>query len=177
AELARMTMTFGGRYAPVYGSGTTAQTNRAPGAAAHLVRVKADVETGDVQVLQYVAAQDVGRAINPASVDGQIMGGVAQGIGWGLYESMIYDNRGTLLTASFLDYAVPGMDAVPPIETIILEIPAPVGPFGGKGIGEPPVVPGAAAIANAIADAIGVRIYEIPMTPEKIVRAVQANGG
>jgi CO/xanthine dehydrogenase Mo-binding subunit len=69
------------------------------------------------------------------------------------------------------------MEAVPPIETIILEIPAPVGPFGGKGIGEPPVVPGAAAIANAIADAIGVRVYEIPMTPEKVVRAARANGG
>jgi len=177
AELARMTMTFGGRYAPVYGSGTTAQTNRAPGAAAHLARVKADPETGEVRVLQYIAAQDVGRAINPASVDGQIMGGVAQGIGWGLYEGMVFDDRGTLLTASFLDYAVPGMDAVPPIETIILEIPAPVGPFGGKGIGEPPVVPGAAALANAIADAIGVRVYEIPMTPERIVRAGQANGG
>jgi len=72
---------------------------------------------------------------------------------------------------------VPSMEAVPPIETIILEIPAPVGPFGGKGIGEPPVVPGAAALANAIADSIGVRVYEIPMTPERIVRAVQANGG
>jgi CO/xanthine dehydrogenase Mo-binding subunit len=177
AEIARMTMSFGGRYAPVYGSGTTAQTNRAPGAAAHLVRVKADPETGDVRVLQYVAAQDVGRAINPASVDGQIMGGVAQGIGWGLYESMVYDDHGTLQTASFLDYAVPSMEAVPPIETIILEIPAPVGPFGGKGIGEPPVVPGAAALANAIADSIGVRLYEIPMTPERVVRAVQANGG
>ena len=176
AELARMTMTFGGRYAPVYGSGTTAQTNRAPGAAAHLVRVKADPETGDVRITRYVAAQDVGQAINPASVDGQIMGGVAQGIGWGLYESMVYDDRGTLLTASFLDYAVPDIGAVPPIETVILEIPAPVGPFGGKGIGEPPVVPGAGAIANAIADAIGVRVYEIPMTPERVVRAAQANG-
>jgi CO/xanthine dehydrogenase Mo-binding subunit len=177
AELARMTMQFGGKYAPVYGSGTTAQTNRAPGGAAHLVRVKADPETGDVRILRYVAAQDVGRAINPASVDGQIMGGVAQGIGWGLYESMVYDDRGTLQTASFLDYAVPSVGAVPSIETIVLEIPAPVGPFGGKGIGEPPVIPGAGAIANAIADAIGVRVYEIPMTPERVVRAAQANGG
>ncbi|MHB8646291.1 MAG: xanthine dehydrogenase family protein molybdopterin-binding subunit [Thermomicrobiales bacterium] len=176
AELARMTMQFGGRYAPVYGSGTTAQTNRAPGSAAHLVRVKADPETGDVRLLRYVAAQDVGRAINPASVDGQIMGGVAQGIGWGLYEGMVYDNNGTLLTASFLDYAVPAIQSIPPIETIIVEIPAPVGPFGGKGIGEPPVIPGAGAIANAIADAIGVRVYEIPMTPERVVRAAQANG-
>lgn len=176
SELARMTMQFGGRYAPVYGSGTTAQTDRAPGAAAHLVRVKADPETGDVQIVRYVAAQDVGRAINPASVDGQIMGGVVQGIGWGLYESMVHDDNGTLLTASFLDYAVPAIKSVPQIETVIIEIPAPVGPFGGKGIGEPPVIPGAGAIANAIADAINVRVYEIPMTPERVVRAAQ-NGG
>lgn len=175
ADLARMTMTFGGRYAPVYGSGTTAQTNRAPGAAAHLVRVKVDAETGDVRVVNYIAVQDVGRAINPAAVDGQIMGGVAQGIGWGLYERMVYDRNGTLQTASFLDYALPGMETVPEIETIILEIPAPVGPFGGKGIGEPPVVPGAAAIANAITDAIGTRVYEIPITPERLAMA-HANG-
>src|SRR5262249_41072840 len=124
----------------------------------------------------YVAAQDVGRAINPASVDGQIMGGVAQGIGWALYESMVYDDNGTLLTGSFMDYAVPQMISVPDIETVVLEIPAPVGRFGGKGIGEPPIVPGAGAIANAINDAIGVRLYEIPMTPERVARAAQANG-
>jgi CO/xanthine dehydrogenase Mo-binding subunit len=171
-----MTMQFGGKYAPVYGSGTTAQSNRAPGAAAHLARVHADPETGEVRVLNYVAAQDVGRAINPASVDGQIMGGVAQGIGWALYESMVYDENGTLLTGSFMDYAVPQMISVPEIETVVLEIPAPVGPFGGKGIGEPPVVPGAGAIANAISDAIGVRLYEIPMTPERVARAAQTNG-
>lgn len=176
ADLARLSMSFGGKYEPVQGRGTTAITDRAPGAAAHLAQVKVDPETGDVRVTRYVAAQDVGQAINPAAVEGQMMGGVAQGIGWGLLEGMVFDDRGTLLTASFLDYALPAMEHVPAIETIILEIPAPVGPFGGKGVGEPPVVPGAAAIANAIDAATGTRFYEIPFTPERVLRGL-ANGG
>lgn len=176
ADIAKLTMSFGGRYEPVHGRGTTAITDRAPGAAAHLAQVKVDAETGDVRVTRYVAVQDVGQAINPAAVEGQMMGGVAQGIGWGLYEGMVFDERGTLLTASFLDYALPAMEQIPAIETIIIEIPAPVGPFGGKGVGEPPVVPGAAAIANAIDDATGTRLTEIPFTPERVMRGM-ANGG
>lgn len=175
AELARLSMSFGARYEPVQGRGQTAITDRAPGAAAHLAQVRVDPETGEVQVTRYVAAQDVGQAINPAAVEGQIHGGVAQGIGWGLYESMVFDERGTVVTASFLDYAVPTPGFVPAIETVIIEKPAPVGPFGGKGIGEPPVVPVAGAIANAIDSAVGVRLTEIPFTPEKVMRAIQGS--
>ncbi len=177
AELARLSMSFGARYEPVQGRGQTAITDRAPGAAAHLCQVRVDPETGEVQVTRYVAAQDVGQAINPAAVEGQIHGGVAQGIGWGLYERMVFDERGTVVTASFLDYAVPTTGFVPQIETVIIEKPAPVGPFGGKGIGEPPVVPVAGAIANAIDSAVGVRLTEIPFTPEKVMRAIQNGAG
>lgn len=172
AELARMTMVFGGRHAPVYASGTVAQATGFPGAAAHLARVRVDRETGDVRIVRYVAVQDVGRAINPAEVEGQIEGGVVQGVGWALYEGIVYDENGTVLTASFLDYAMPHMNAVPEIETIVLEVPAPEGPFGLKGVGEPPVVPGAGAIANAVADAVGVRLHTIPLTAEEIVRGL-----
>jgi len=172
SELARLSMSFGARYEPVQGRGQTAITDRAPGAAAHLAQVRVDPETGEVDVTRYVAAQDVGRAINPAAVEGQMHGGVAQGIGWGLYEGMVFDEHGTLITASFLDYVLPGPGFIPPIETLIIEKPAPMGPFGGKGIGEPPVVPGAAALANAVDSAVGARVTEIPLVPERVLRAI-----
>ena len=103
-------------------------------------------------------------------------GGVAQGIGWGLYEGMVFDEHGTVITASFLDYALPSTGFVPQIETLIIEKPAPMGPFGGKGIGEPPVVPGAAALANAIDNAVGARLTEIPFLPERVLRAITERG-
>ena len=171
ADLARLTMQFGGRHAPVYGSGTVALDDALPAATAHLARVRVDPETGDVLLLRYVAVQDVGRAINPAAVEGQIIGGVVQGIGWGLYEGMAHDESGTLLTATLLDYALPRAAAAPSIEAIALEHPAAGAPFGAKGVGEPPLIPPAAAIANAIAAASGARVCELPITPERVVRA------
>jgi CO/xanthine dehydrogenase Mo-binding subunit len=173
ADLARLTMVFGGRYAPVYASGTIALEQGFSAATAHLARVRVDPETGEVAVLRYVAAQDAGRAINPALVEGQIIGGAVQGFGWGLYEGMEYDERGTLLTATLLDYALPRADTTPPIDAIILEHPAPGTPFGAKGVGEPPLVPPAAALANAIAAASGARVHDLPITPERIARALR----
>lgn len=176
AELARLTMVFGGEHPPVYGSGSFALKQGYPGATVHLARVRVDPETGEVRLLRYVAVQDVGRAINPAAVEGQIAGGAVQGIGWGLYEGMEYDESGTLLTATLLDYALPRAEGLPPIETIVLEVPAPHNPFGLKGVGEPPIMLGAAALANAVADALGARVYELPITPERVLRARGAVG-
>ena len=119
--------------------------------------VRVDRETGAVRVLQYVIAQDVGRALNPAIIEGQLHGGATQGLGWALHEAMVYDERGQLLTGTFLDYAIPTAPIVPEFETIIVEVPAPDGPYGAKGIGEGPVCGASAAVANAVTDATGVR--------------------
>jgi CO/xanthine dehydrogenase Mo-binding subunit len=141
--------------------------------AAHLAHVRVDRETGEVEHLRHVIAQDVGRALNPALVEGQMRGGVAQGIGWALYEELAHDEDGRLLTGSFLEYAIPTSECVPEIETLIVEVPAPDGPFGAKGIGEAPVVAAPAAIANAVCAAAGVRLRELPMTAPRVWAALR----
>ena len=119
-------------------------------------------------LLAHVVAQDVGKALNPALVEGQMQGGAAQGIGWALLEELAYNEEGQLRGGSFAEYALPSTDQVPPIETLIVEVPAPDGPFGAKGVGEPPVVAAPPAIANAIAAATGARLTELPMTPARV---------
>jgi CO/xanthine dehydrogenase Mo-binding subunit len=171
-EIARKTLRFGGRYEPIEGHGGSAQTRGAPSVAAHLSHVRVDRETGEVELLGHVIAQDVGRALNPALVEGQMRGGTTQGIGWALFEELVHDESGQLVTGSFLDYALPVAERVPSIETIIVEVPAPDGPFGAKGIGEAPVVAAPAAIANAIAAAVGVRLHELPMTAPRVWAAL-----
>lgn len=143
---------------------------------AHAVEVAVDIETGEVTVVQSVACHDVGQCINPAAVEGQIEGGAAQGQGYALTEEMIYRD-GKLMTPSFSEYLIPTALDVPKVKSIILESRSGLGPFGAKGIGEPSLTPVAPAIANAVADAIGVRIYDLPITPEKIVRALNARAG
>ena len=118
-------------------------------------------------------AQDVGRALNPALVEGQMRGGATQGIGWALFEELAHDEDGRLLTGSFLTYAIPVAERVPEIDTIIVEVPAPDGPYGAKGIGEAPVVAAPAAIANAVAAAAGVRMHELPMTAPRVWAALR----
>jgi CO/xanthine dehydrogenase Mo-binding subunit len=125
-------------------------------------------------VVEYVAVHDVGRAINPAMVEENIHGGVAQGIGWALYEQMLYDEAGRLVTSSLLDYTLPGSHQIPTIESVILEIPSQSGPYGLRGVGEPPVIPVAAAIANAVSAATGQRLTAIPITAEALHRAVSS---
>ena len=147
----------------------------APGFGVHLVRVRVEPETGHVSVLNYIAVQDVGFALNPLLVEGQMHGGIVQGIGMALQEAMIYDEDGQLLTGSFTDYGIPLAADVPHIETILMEIPSPLGPFGARGVGEPPVIAGAAAIANAIRDATGVRLTRLPMLFEPLWRALQSS--
>ncbi len=172
-EIATRSMSFGARYAPVYGRGSVAITGGAPMFTAHVARVAVDPETGQTTVLEYAAAQDIGFAINPAEVEGQMMGGIVQGLGWALYEQMQYDEQGQLLNSSFMDYAIPGARVAPKIDTLLVEVSSANGPFGAKGVGEPPVIPGAAVIANAIAAAVGVRVTRIPMTPERVFMAFQ----
>ena len=125
-----------------------------------------------MRVLDYVAAQDVGFAINPAAVEGQIHGGVTQGLGWALFEGFVYDENGQLLTSNLMDYALPHSVDVPRITPILVEVPSGLGPFGAKGVGEPPVVPVGATIANAIFDAVGVRVTQLPITPERLFKAM-----
>jgi CO/xanthine dehydrogenase Mo-binding subunit len=173
-EIAQKALRFGGRYEPIEGHGGSAQTSGAPSVAAHLSHVRVDRETGEVQLLRHVIAQDVGRALNPALVEGQMRGGVTQGMGWALFEELEHDEDGRLLTGSFLDYALPTAERVPEIETLIVEVPAPDGPFGAKGIGEAPVVGAPAAVANAVAAAIGKRLYELPMTSPRVWKALRS---
>jgi CO/xanthine dehydrogenase Mo-binding subunit len=171
-ELASEVLAFGSPYAPVEGHGRVSQNNPAPQAAAHISHVKVDRDTGAVEVLGHIIAQDVGRALNPALVEGQMHGGVVQGLGWALFEELVHDEHGQVVTGTLVDYALPTASALPPIDTEIVEVPAPDGPFGAKGVGEPPVIGVAAAVANAVAAATGTRIYRLPMTPERVWRAL-----
>jgi len=158
----------------VVGVGSVGVFNRLPSFACHVAEVEVDPETGRVEVLRYVAVQDCGIAINPPVAGGQVQGGAVQGIGMALSEALRYDESGQPVSAGFLDYKMPSALDVPDIETVLVEKPAVDGPFGAKGIGEPPVVPPPATIANAIHNAIGVRITSLPITPEKIRAALRA---
>ncbi len=171
-EILKKSMAFGAKYAPVFGNGSIPSPKPSPGFAAHLAKVRVDRETGSAQLLDYVVVQDVGFPINPAAVEGQMRGGAVQGIGWGLLEAMVYDEGGTLLNGTLADYALPKAGDVPPMDIVMVQVPSDVGPFGAKGVGEPPVIPGGAAIANAIADACGVRLDTLPITPQKILAAL-----
>lgn len=171
AELARASMQFGARHEPVLGQGGSAIVVRSPAFAAQLAEVEVDRETGETRVVRHLVVQDVGRAINPAEVEGQIHGGVAQGVGWALLERMPHDASGQLLAGTLMDYALPHGVETPPVETVLLERPSEHGPFGAKGVGEPPVVAAPAAIANAVADATGRRFTDLPITAEAIARA------
>ncbi|MDA0142139.1 xanthine dehydrogenase family protein molybdopterin-binding subunit, partial [Solirubrobacter deserti] len=173
ADLAAKTYTFGSPHRPIEGYGSSAQVSRAPGAAAHLSHVKVDRETGEVRLLAHVIAQDVGKALNPALVEGQMHGGAVQGIGWALLEELGHTEDGQLQGGTFAEYALPSTDQVPPIETLLVEVPAPDGPFGAKGVGEPPVCGVPAAIANAIAAATGIRLGVLPMTPARVWALLQ----
>jgi CO/xanthine dehydrogenase Mo-binding subunit len=174
-RIAELSTEWSARYPPVLGRGAAAPEARAPAFAVHLAEVEVDVETGQVQPLRHVVVQDVGRALNPAAIEGQIGGAVAQGVGWALLERMGYDANGHLQTATLLDYALPAAGQVPPVEAVLVEVPSESGPFGARGVGEPPVIAAAAAIANALADATGHRFTDLPIT-SAAVRAALAGG-
>jgi CO/xanthine dehydrogenase Mo-binding subunit len=137
--------------------------------AGHIADVEVDPETGKVQVLRYTAVQDVGTAIHPSYVEGQIQGGVAQGVGMALNEEYYYDEDGVMRNSSLLDYRMPTALDLPLIDTILVEVPAPEHPYGVRGVGEVPIVPPLATIANAINDAIGIRMRKLPASPRAII--------
>jgi len=138
----------------------------------HLADVEIDTRTGQVRLLRYIAAHDVGRAINPMSVRGQILGGAVQGIGQALSEEVVLED-GVNMSGALFQYLIPTAADLPELEAIVLESGEGLGPFGARGIGEPPIGPSAAAIANAIADAVDIRLTELPMRPEKVWRALR----
>ena len=134
-----------------------------------MVDVEVDPETGKVDVLRYTVLQDAGKAIHRAYVEGQFQGGAAQGIGWALNEEYIYNDKGQMENTGFLDYRIPVCSDLPMISTVIVEEPNPRHPFGVRGIGETPIIPPMAAVANAVSRATGVRFAELPMSPPKIM--------
>ena len=143
---------------------------------AHVCVVEVDGETGEIEILRYVAVDDVGNVINPMIVDGQVHGGVAQGIGQALYERAIYDENGQLLSGSMMDYTVPNATQIPFIETARTVTPSPSNPMGLKGVGETGTIAATQAVVNAVVDALaplGIRQMEMPMTPERVWRAIQ----
>jgi CO/xanthine dehydrogenase Mo-binding subunit len=160
---------------PVVGYGTTGNFPRMPSFCAHVADVEVDPETGRVKLLRYCASQDVGLAINPIACVGQVQGGIAQGVGMALSEAITYRD-GQPMNTGFLDYKIPSSLDLPMIETTLVEKPAVEGPFGAKGIGEPPCVPVPAAIAAALYNAVGVRVTSLPITPEKLRQAIKAAG-
>jgi CO/xanthine dehydrogenase Mo-binding subunit len=169
-KLVALSTEFMGRYKPVHATGRSAVLEASPQFTVHIARVRTDAETGAFELTGYAAIQDVGRAINPPEIAGQIHGGAVQGVGRALGEQLVYDVDGQLRTASFLDYEMPSVDQIPDIDVRLIEVPSPVGPLGAKGVGEPPAIPGPAAIANALARATGIRLRDLPIDRSALVR-------
>ena len=162
---------------PIAATGTVSAGGQAPGFSTQFCDVEVDPQTGKVTILRFVIAQDAGRAIHPSYVEGQMQGGVVQGIGWALNEEYIYDENGRMSNPGFLDYRIPVASDVPMIEPIIVEVPNPNHPYGVKGVGEVSICPPMAAVANAVADAIGRRMQELPMSPPKVLEALDHRDG
>jgi CO/xanthine dehydrogenase Mo-binding subunit len=175
AEVAKKAGKTGG---PIVGHAQLNAQGAAPSFGTHMVDVEVDKETGRVTILRYTVLQDAGKAVHPAYVEGQYQGGAVQGIGWALNEEYVYGEDGRMENPGFLDYRIPVASDVPMIDTVIVEVPNPRHPYGVRGVGETPIVPPMAAIANAIEDAIGIRFDELPMSPPKVLKAIEAaNGG
>jgi CO/xanthine dehydrogenase Mo-binding subunit len=168
-HLAGLGMQFGGRHRPVLGRGRTAIVKQSPMFTVQIARVSVDQETGEWRLRDFAAIQDVGKALNPPEVEGQVHGGALQGVARALGEEMRWDPEGQLQTASFLDYSIPSIDQMPMVDVQLLEIPSPHGPFGAKGVGEPPAVPGPAVVVNALNSACGVRPSRLPVDWSELV--------
>ncbi|MDA0341837.1 MAG: xanthine dehydrogenase family protein molybdopterin-binding subunit [Proteobacteria bacterium] len=171
AQLAAQAAKTGG---PICGHNAQNVQGAGPGFATHICDVEVDPETGHVAVLRYTSIQDVGRAIHPSYVEGQIQGGAAQGIGWALNEEYIYNAKGKLDNPGFLDYRIPVASDLPMIEAVMIEVPNDRHPYGVRGVGEVPLVPPMAAVANAIENATGVRMENLPMSPPRVLAALDA---
>ena len=172
-ELAAELSSTGG---PVVGSANMDPQGAGSAFATHVVDVEVDAETGKVEILRYTATQDAGKAIHPSYVEGQIQGGVVQGIGWALNEEYVMADDGSMSNTSFLDYRMPTSLDLPMIDTVIVEVANPNHPYGVRGVGEVSIVPPLAAVANAVYAATGVRMTDLPMNPAAIRKAIGANG-
>jgi CO/xanthine dehydrogenase Mo-binding subunit len=159
---------------PVVGRASAAPEGFTNAFGAHIADVEIDPETGKTTILRYTAIQDAGKAVHPSYVEGQMQGGAVQGIGWALNEEYFFDAKDQMRNASFLDYRMPTCLDVPLIDTFIVEVPNPSHPFGVRGVGETPIVPPPATIANAIQRATGVRLTELPMSPARVWKALAA---
>jgi xanthine dehydrogenase molybdenum-binding subunit len=159
---------------PMMASSTVHPQDFGPGFSTQCVDIEVDPETGKITILRYTIAQDVGKAIHPSYVEGQMQGGVAQGIGWAINEEYIYDDEGHLLNSSLLDYRMPTALDLPMIETILVEVPHPAHPYGVRGVGEVNIVPPAGAVANAVYHATGVRMDKLPISPANLLEAMWA---
>jgi CO/xanthine dehydrogenase Mo-binding subunit len=175
-EVARQFIRTGG---PITGrsSISTGGAGVSPAFAVVLVDVEVDPGTGKTQILRATIAQDVGKAIHPSYVEGQMQGGMAQGIGWALNEEYFYDAQGRLKNIGLLDYRMPTCLDLPSIETIVVEVPNPIHPLGVRGVGEVSIVPPPAAVANAIYRATGVRMFALPMSPHRVLKAMLDHRG
>ena len=174
AEIAAIANKTGG---PLVGQAAINAQGAGPSFGTHIVDVEVDPETGHVTILRYTAIQDAGKAVHPGYVEGQMQGGAVQGIGWALNEEYVYGEDGKLQNPGFLDYRIPVCSDVPMIDTVIVEAPSPPHPYGVRGVGETPIVPPMAAIANAIEQATGIRFNELPMSPPKVLAAIDAANG
>ena len=157
---------------PITGRAGVNPGGAGPCLGTHVVDVEVDPETGKVTVLRYTAVQDVGKAIHPGYVEGQIQGGAVQGIGWALSEEYYFNDQGHMLNSSFLDYRMPTALDLPMVDTVLVEVANPQHPYGVRGVGEVPIVPPLAALSNAIYDAVGVRVDRLPMTPGAVLEAM-----
>ena len=162
---------------PIVGRGNVNPAGVGNAFAVHIADVEVDPETGKVEVLRYTALQDVGKAIHPSYVEGQLQGGVAQGIGWALNEEYVYNTDGHMDNSSFLDYRMPTSLDLPMIDTVLVEVPNPGHPFGARGVGEVCIIPPLAAMANAIHAAAGVRMDVLPMSPGNVLEALWNKDG
>jgi CO/xanthine dehydrogenase Mo-binding subunit len=169
-KLVALSTEFMGRHRPIEAMGRSAVQSASPAFTVHIARVRTDPETGAFQLTGYAAIQDVGRAINPPEAQAQVHGGAVQSLGRALGEQLVYDAEGQLRSGSFLDYEIPTADQVPLIDVELVEVPSPVGPLGAKGVGEPPAIPGPAALTNALARATGIRVREVPVDRSAFVR-------
>ena len=169
-DLAEISTKTGG---PITGTSAINAQGAGPSFGTHIVDVEVDEDTGRVDVRRYTVVQDAGKAVHPSYVEGQMQGGAVQGIGWALNEEYIYGDDGRLQNAGFLDYRMPVCSDVPMIDTVIVEVPNPGHPYGVRGVGETPIIPPMAAITNAVRDAIGVRFFELPMSPPKVLAAME----
>jgi CO/xanthine dehydrogenase Mo-binding subunit len=170
ADLAAQLPKTGG---PIVGHAALYAPAAGPGFAAHICDLEVDPETGGSRVVRYTAFQDVGRAVHAGYVEGQMQGGVAQGVGWALNEEYIYADDGVMQNAGFLDYRMPVASDLPMIETVMIEVANPLHPYGVRGVGEVPIVPPLAAVANAMRDATGVRFTELPLSPPRVLNGLE----